>query len=118
MIGILFLFGPNILGFFAGLVLPRKLRWRPSAVFWPLAALVNAPTCIVLYSIILQSSWRLENPSDAAIIATIIVLFWGTAGLGLGLILWLVLPEPVLSEAGRRMRLIADPSFWKARQPD
>ena len=89
----------TILGFIASSVLLGLVRWKRSLFFWLLAAFLNVPTCIVIF--------QGDGPvTSAAIIATLLIYFWGTAGLGLGLTLWLVLPA----------RVIFEPSFWRARR--
>ncbi|UGY19662.1 hypothetical protein [Bradyrhizobium septentrionale] len=62
-------------------------NWKPSAGLWSLAALLNTPTCIVLFSTVAGND---PNHSSWAIIATLVMFFWGTAGLGLALLLWLL----------------------------
>jgi hypothetical protein len=111
---ILFLSPGSILGFIAGLGLPHLFGWKPNPFLWLLAAVLNVPTCIFLYSAIFQSN---GPATDTNVLATLLIFFWGTTGLGLGLPLWLVLPERVILEATRRVRAIFSAAFWRARRP-
>jgi hypothetical protein len=88
----------TIVGFIVASVIPAAFKWKPSPLLWLLAALLNVPTCIVLYSAFFQSGSlahaSLNNSNgpvtDQAIVASLLIYFWGTAGLGSGLALWLV----------------------------
>jgi hypothetical protein len=40
----------TIVGFIVASVIPAAFKWKPSPLLWLLAALLNVPTCIVLYS--------------------------------------------------------------------
>ena len=113
----------TILGFIAALVVPSIFKWKPNALLWLLAVLLNLPTFQVLYLAIYHGGSWVDGSRDnlvaaptTAIVDTLLIYFWGTGGLGLGLVLWLVLPKR-LQPAGPASAIFSR-SFWKARQPD
>src|ERR1700730_11527372 len=87
---VLFFSPGTIIGFIVGLLVTHlfsKWRRKPSAGLWLLAVFLNAPTCRVLYDILFESG---TSASAYAFVAVLVIYFWGSAGLGFALILWLV----------------------------
>ena len=112
-------------GFILALVVPLALKWKPNTFLWLLALLLNFPSLQILYSASAHyGSWVDGNPDhrvDAppmAIVDTLLIFFWGTGGAGLGLVLWLIVPKPILRSTIQGASAIFSRSFWKARQPD
>jgi len=77
--------GPNILGLIAGLLVPAGLKWKPSAGLWLLAVMLNLLTVVTVVGALTEST-----PSNRTIILATLVYFWATAGLGIGLTIWLI----------------------------
>jgi hypothetical protein len=80
-----FVLGPNILGLIAGLLVPAGLKWKPSAGLWLLAVMLNLLTVVTVVGALTEST-----PSNRTIILATLVYFWATAGLGIGLTIWLI----------------------------
>ena len=77
----------NAPGLVLGLLVPFVLNWKPSSLTFLLTVILNVPTLIFL-GLVLQAN---ESASGTQMVASLRVGFWGTAGVGLGLILWLIL---------------------------
>jgi hypothetical protein len=112
-------------GFIVAIVVPLVLRWKPNTFLWLLALLLNLPSLQFLYLASSHyGSWvdgNLDHRVDAppmAIVDTLIIFFWGTGGAGVGLVLWLIAPKPILRSAIQGAGAVFSRSFWKARQPD
>jgi hypothetical protein len=111
------------LGFIMAIVAPSMFNWKPNALLWLLALLLNFPSLQVLYLASSHyGSWvdgntdHLVDAPPMAVVDSLIIFFWGTGGAGLGLVLWLVLPERL--RAIRPARAIFSRNFWRARRPD
>lgn len=112
-------------GFILAIVVPWALKWKPNTFLWLLALLLNFPSLQVLYlASAHHGSWvdgNLDHRVDAppmAIVDTLLIFFGGTGGAGVGLVLWLIVPKPVLRSTIQGASAIFSRSFWKARQPD
>jgi hypothetical protein len=85
------LFSPGtIIGLIAGFLITLLFsarRWKPSVGLWLLAVILNAPTCIALHDILVENG---KGGSGYTFVAVLLIYFWGTAGLGVALLLWLV----------------------------
>jgi hypothetical protein len=77
----------NVTGLVIALLVPFLLNWKPSPPAVLLTVILNVPTLIFL-GLVLGAN---ENASGAQFVATLLVLLWGIAGVGVGLILWLIL---------------------------
>ena len=80
--------GTNAPALVLALLVPFLLNWKPSPLAFLLTVILNVPTLIVFGLFVLPPN---KNVSDTQLLGTLIVMGWGTAGVGLGLILWLIL---------------------------
>jgi hypothetical protein len=120
LLEMLFVSPVTYVGFIIAMVVPLIFRWKPNALLWLLALLLNFPSIQLLYLASSHyGSWvdgnrdHLVDAPSMAVIDTLIIFFWGTGGAGLGLVLWLVIGFAI-----RPAGAIFSRGFWKARQPD
>jgi hypothetical protein len=77
----------TIVGAVAGIAIPYAFKWKPSTAFWLLIFFLNIPTLIIFHHAFFENP---AAPSSATIIASLLIYFWGTGGLGIALPVWLI----------------------------
>ena len=85
----------TFIGLFAGFLVPAMFKWKPSELLALFALALNIPT--IWFAIAC-----LNGNGESAFVPSLLIYFWGTGGLGISLILWLMFGSGVLQRQAER----------------